>query len=325
MNILVTGGAGYIGSHVVKQLGQAGHNIIVLDNLIKGFRNAVLYGELIVGNTGDKKLVEQILYGDKIDAVIHFAAFTVVPESVNDPLMYYANNTCNTRSLLKCCAKAGVKYFIFSSTATIYGNAITSGKLSEDRTVSPINPYGTSKLMSEWMLRDYCAVNDMNYVTLRYFNVAGADPDGEIGQSTPGATLLIKVACEVATGKRDKLKLFGTDYPTPDGTGIRDYIHVSDLAKAHVDALDYLKNGGESLLCNCGYGKGYSVRDVIKALNSLVDKPIEVEEQPRREGDPAYLVADPKIIKKKIGWKPEYDNLKTIVKTSLEWEKNPKY
>ncbi len=325
MNILVTGGAGYIGSHVVKQLGQAGHEITVLDDLSRGFEQAVLYGDLIVGSSGDRELVEQILTDRDIEAVMHFAASTLVPESVKNPLKYYDNNTCNTRNLIECSDTAGVKYFIFSSTATLYGNLAISGKLNEDALVSPINPYGTSKLMSEWMLRDYCAVNNMNYVTLRYFNVAGADVDGEIGQSTPESTLLIKVACEVATGKRPQLNIFGTDYPTDDGTGIRDYIHVSDLANAHLKALEYLVSGGESVLCNCGYGHGYSVREVINAVNTLLDKPLSTVEAPRREGDPAYLVADIDKISSIMSWEPHFDDINLIVKTALEWETNKRF
>ena len=325
MNILVTGGAGYIGSHVVKLLGEQGHTIVVLDNLGKGFREAVLYGKFEVGNTGDRELVSRILRENSIDAVMHFAAHTIVPESVADPLKYYANNTCNTRSLLECCRDAGVKYFIFSSTAAVYGIPESAGAVSEESETRPINPYGTSKLMSEIMLKDLCAASSMKYVALRYFNVAGCDPEGRIGQSTPEATLLIKVACEAATGKREKLKIFGTDYPTPDGTGIRDYIHVMDLGTAHLAALDYLQAGGESTVCNCGYGHGFSVREVIDALNAQLDIPVRVEETDRRAGDPPSLIADTHKIHELMSWQPQYDDLNEIIRSALNWERLPRY
>ena len=325
MNILVTGGAGYIGSHVVKLLGQQGHNIVVLDNLSKGFKEAVLFGELVVGNTGDKELVSKILKDNNIEAVMHFAAYTIVPESVSDPLKYYENNTANTRSLLECCNEAGVKYFIFSSTAAVYGIPDEDKPITEDGKQQPINPYGMSKLMSEIMLRDLCAVSDMNYVALRYFNVAGCDPEAEIGQSTPEATLLIKVACEVAIGKRDHLKIFGTDYDTVDGTGVRDYIHVMDLADAHLKALEYLKQGGESTVCNCGYGHGYSVKQVVDALNAINGTPIKTVEEPRRAGDPPSLTANSDKLRKLTGWQPQYDNIDVIVKSALNWEQNKRY
>ncbi len=325
MNILVTGGAGYIGSHVVKLLGQQGHNIVVLDNLSKGFKEAVLYGELVVGNTGDKELVSKILNENNIEAVMHFAAFTIVPESVSDPLKYYENNTANTRNLLECCSKAGVKYFIFSSTAAVYGIPDKDKPITEDAKQQPINPYGTSKLMSEIMLRDLCAASDMNYVALRYFNVAGCDPEGEIGQSTPEATLLIKVACEVAIGKREHLKIFGTDYDTVDGTGVRDYIHVMDLADAHLKALEYLEQGGDSTVCNAGYGHGYSVKQVVDALDIIHGTPINTVEEPRRAGDPPSLTANSDKLRKLTGWQPQYDNIDVIVKSALNWEQNKRY
>ncbi len=255
--ILVTGGAGYIGSHVVRQLGERNERIVVLDRLITGFREAVRYGDLVVGDTADTALVEKLLGEHRIDTVLHFAAHTIVPESVTDPLKYYGNNTCATRNLLACCQAAGVKHFIFSSTAAVYGMP-PDGLAREESPLAPINPYGTSKLMSEWMLRDLAAATALRYVALRYFNVAGCDPSGQIGQSTPCATLLVKVAVEAAVGRRENVKIFGTDYPTPDGTGVRDYIHVEDLARAHLDALDYLRNGGDSVTLNCGYGHGYS-------------------------------------------------------------------
>ena len=318
--ILVTGGAGYIGSHVVRQLGEAGEQIVVLDNLCTGFADAVLYGELVVGNSGDRELVSRLLSEHDIDTVMHFAAHLVVPESVEKPLKYYSNNTCNTRNLLQCCDEAGVNNFIFSSTAATYGIP-TEGIATEESPTSPINPYGTSKLMSEWMLRDLSAVSNLNHVILRYFNVAGSDPEGRIGQRTPNATLLIKVACEVATGKRDNIKIFGTDYPTEDGTGVRDYIHVDDLARAHLDALKYLRQDGESTLVNCGYGHGYSVREVLNAVQRVNGKPLDIIEQPRRAGDPPQLIAGAERIRNLFGWKPRYDDLDFIVKTSLDWEK----
>ncbi len=318
--ILVTGGAGYIGSHVVKQLGELGENIVVLDDLSTGFANSVLHGELIVGNTGDKVLVKRILKDHGIESVLHFAAHTIVPESVSDPLKYYGNNTCNTRNLLECCAAIGVKHFIFSSTAATYGIP-ESTFCSEDSPTHPINPYGTSKLMSETMLRDLSSANDLRHVILRYFNVAGSDSEGNIGQSTKNATLLIKVAAEVAVGKRDHLYVFGSDYPTDDGTGVRDYIHVSDLADAHIQALKYLRNRGESTTLNCGYGHGYSVREVIDTMNSVNGVPIKTIDQPRRAGDPPALIAKVDKIHQTFEWTPKYDDLTEIVKTSLNWER----
>lgn len=323
-NILVTGGAGYIGSHAVKMLGEQGHKLVVLDNLNKGFREAVLHGQLIVGDTGDKKLVEKILAENDIDSVMHFAASTVVPESVLEPLKYYNNNTRNTLSLIECCVEADVKNFIFSSTAAVYGIPDIES-VTEDTPTNPINPYGASKLLSEIILRDTCAASGMKHVILRYFNVAGCDPDGKIGQSTPDATLLIKVAAEVAEGKREHLKIYGTDYPTSDGTGVRDYIHVNDLVDAHVKALDYLQQGGESQTFNCGYGRGYSVKDVVAAINSVYGQPIKVIERSRREGDPPALVADSEKLKRLTNWQPRFDDLNLIVKTALDWERNKKY
>lgn len=319
-SILVTGGAGYIGSHVVKLLGERGENIIILDDLSTGFEKSILYGKFIRGNTGDQQLVSQILEDYHVESVIHFAAHTIVPESVENPLKYYKNNTCCTRNLLECCSNAGVKHIIFSSTAAVYG-ALETGYASEETPKAPINPYGSSKLMSEQMIRDLSFATDLEHVILRYFNVAGSDPDGKIGQSTKNATLLIKVAAEVAVGKREKLLVFGTDYPTPDGTGIRDYIHVSDLAAAHINALDYLRNNGASTTLNCGYGHGFSVREVINAVNEENGTPIKVEEMPRRAGDPPELISVADKIRTTLGWEPRYDNLNLIVKTSLAWEK----
>ena len=319
-SVLVTGGAGYIGSHVAKQLGQAGENVIVLDNLSKGFKEAVLYGELVVGDTGDKELVTKVLAEHNIETVMHFAAHTIVPESVSDPMKYYWNNTCSTRNLLECCAEQNVKHFIFSSTAAVYGMP-EDGLATEESPLAPINPYGTSKLMSEWMLRDLSFATSLKHVALRYFNVAGCDSEGKIGQSTPEATLLIKVACEAAVGKRDAVYIFGTDYPTPDGTGIRDYIHVEDLASAHVSALDYLRKGGESTTLNCGYGHGYSVREVLDMVSKVNGTPLNIIEESRRAGDPPQLIAGVDKIHQVLNWTPEYDNLEVIVKTALDWER----
>jgi UDP-glucose 4-epimerase len=320
-SILVTGGAGYIGSHVVKLLGELGENIVVLDNLSTGNEDAILYGTFVQGDTGDRDLVSRILREHNVDTVMHFAAHTIVPESVENPLKYYANNTQNTLNLLRCCTEAGVDKVIFSSTAATYGVPSDSSKpCSEELQTAPINPYGMSKLMSEHMLKDLSFSTNLKHVILRYFNVAGSDPSGKIGQSTKKATLLIKVAAEVALGKREKLMVFGTDYDTPDGTGIRDYVHVTDLASAHVSALKYLREGGESTLVNCGYGKGFSVREVIDATQRIHGSPLEVVEQPRRAGDPPTLIAAVDKIHRTLDWTPEYNDLDVIVKTSLEWE-----
>jgi UDP-glucose 4-epimerase len=318
--ILVTGGAGYIGSHVVRQLGDAGESVITLDNLSTGFRQAVTRGELVVGDTGDEALLERLFAEHEIDTVMHFAAHTIVPESVADPLKYYRNNTANSRTLLDCAARHGVKHFVFSSTAAVYGIP-DSGRASEDSPTQPINPYGTSKLMTEWMLRDLAYAGGPAYVALRYFNVAGCEPTGHIGQSTPKATLLVKVACEAACGRRSHVSVFGTDYPTPDGTGLRDYIHVEDLAGAHLDALAYLREGGESTILNCGYGHGYSVRQVLSAVDRANGKPLDIRDEPRRPGDPPQLIAVAERIRSVLGWTPRFDDLDTIVRTSLEWER----
>lgn len=320
MTILVTGGAGYIGSHVVRQLGERGERVVVLDNLSTGFRSAVLSGLLVVGDTGDRELVSRLLAEHGIETVMHFAAHTIVPESVSNPLKYYGNNTCSTRSLLQCCEAAGVRHFVFSSTAAVYGIP-DGGVAAEDSPTQPINPYGTSKLMSEWMLRDLSAASPLRHVVLRYFNVAGSDPGGRIGQSTINGTLLTKVACETAVGKRPHVSIFGTDYPTPDGTGVRDYIHVEDLASAHVKALEYLRAGGESRTMNCGYGHGYSVREVISAVNRLHGESIRTIESPRRAGDPPSLVARAQRVREILGWAPQFDDLSVIVKSQLAWEK----
>lgn len=321
-SILVTGGAGYIGSHVVKLLGERDERVVVLDDLSTGNRDAVLFGELVEGNTADAALVEKVLKEHDVDTVMHFAAHTIVPESVENPLKYYRNNTAATRNLLECCQNAGIKNFIFSSTAATYGiPEDDSAPCIETTPTAPINPYGMSKLMSEYMLHDLSLACDMKHVILRYFNVAGSDPDGKIGQSTKNATLLIKVAAEVALGKREKLTIFGTDYPTPDGTGVRDYIHVTDLASAHLSALDYLRKGGESTLMNCGYGKGFSVRQVVDSVEKIHGKKLNVVEEPRRAGDPPALIAGVDKIHQTLDWKPQFDDLDKIVDSSLMWER----
>ena len=318
--ILVTGGAGYIGSHVVRQLGARGEQVITLDNLSTGFERAVTAGELIVGDTGDAALLEDIFARNEIDTIMHFAAHTIVPESVSDPLKYYRNNTSNSRTLLEAANRHGVQHIVFSSTAAVYGIP-EGGRAAEDTPTQPINPYGTSKLMTEWMLRDLAFAGGPSYVALRYFNVAGCEPSGTIGQSTPKATLLVKVACEAATGKRDKVSIFGTDFPTPDGTGLRDYIHVEDLATAHLDALTYLRDGGDSTVLNCGYGKGYSVREVLSAVEAANESPLVISEEARRAGDPPELVAVADKVREVLGWTPQFDNLDTIVRTALAWER----
>ncbi|MCI0434225.1 MAG: UDP-glucose 4-epimerase GalE [Gemmatimonadetes bacterium] len=318
--ILVTGGAGYIGSHTARQLRESGARVVVLDNLATGFRQAVLDATFVAGDSGNRDLVGKVLAEHRIDTVLHFAAHTVVPESVADPLKYYGNNTCSTRNLLECCAKHGVRHFVFSSTAAVYGIPAT-GIAAEDSPTLPINPYGTSKLMSEWMLRDLRAAGGPSYVSLRYFNVAGSDPLGRIGQSTRGATLLTKVACEAAVGKRPAVSIFGTDYPTPDGTGVRDYIHVEDLADAHLRALSYLRDGGASVTLNCGYGHGYSVREVLAMVERVSGRHLQIREEARRAGDPPTLIARADQVRDLLGWTPRFDDLEVIVKSSLDWER----
>ncbi len=318
--ILVTGGAGYIGSHVARQLGERGEKLVTLDNLSTGFRGAVLHGEFVQGDTGDAALVARVLAEHQVDTVMHFAAHIQVPESVANPLKYYRNNTANTRTLLECCIAAGVKNFVFSSTAAVYG--IPAGGIAdEDTPTVPINPYGWSKLMSEQMLRDVAAVTPLRYVALRYFNVAGADPGGRIGQSTPEATHLIKVACEHVVGKRKQIAIFGTDYDTADGTCVRDYIHVEDLAAAHLQALDYLCGDGASATLNCGYGEGLSVRDVLDAVARVSGSKLSITESGRRAGDPPQLIAAADRIRKTLGWTPKHQDLAGIVGTALAWEK----
>lgn len=318
--ILVTGGAGYIGSHVVAQLTERGEGVIVLDDLSTGFRQAVGDVPLVVGNVGDKPLVTGLLREHHVDTVVHFAAHTIVPESVAQPLKYYGNNTCATRNLLEVCAAQQIKHVVFSSTAAVYGIP-PSGLATEETPTAPINPYGTSKLMSEWMLRDLSLATPLRHVALRYFNVAGSDPAGRIGQSTRAATLLVKVACQAIVGKRSHVSIYGTDYDTPDGTGVRDYIHVADLAAAHLNAIDFLRAGGESSVINCGYGHGYSVRQVLSMVERVAAQKLDIREEPRRAGDPPSLVARADKVRSVLGWQPKLDDLEAIVRTSLEWER----
>ncbi|MDX2158471.1 MAG: UDP-glucose 4-epimerase GalE [Hyphomicrobiaceae bacterium] len=320
MTILVTGGAGYIGSHMVLELVDAGESVVVLDNLSTGFDWAVARpAELVIGDIGDTALVDRLLKERGIEAMIHFAGSIVVPESVANPLMYYENNTVKSRGLIAAAVANGVKSFIFSSTAAVYGNP-DELPVTETATLAPINPYGWSKLMTEIMLRDTAAAHDFRYVALRYFNVAGADPQGRSGQSTPRATHLIKVACETALGKRSHMEVFGTDYPTRDGTCIRDFIHVKDLARAHVAALQHLRAGGTADVFNCGYSKGYSVLEVIEAVKRVSGKTLDVRLSPRRAGDPAAIVAASAKIRDHLGWVPQHDDLDRIVAQALAWE-----
>ena len=321
MGVLVTGGAGYIGSHMVLELLDTGEDVLVLDNLSTGFRWAVPdAAKFVEGDIGDHNLVRRLLLRNKIDAVIHFAGSIVVPDSISDPLGYYLNNTCKSRSLIACTVEAKVPHFIFSSTAAVYGMP-KQNPVTEDAWPEPISPYGSSKLMTEIMLRDTAHTHDLRYVALRYFNVAGADPQGRSGQSTPQATHLIKVAAQTALGQRPCLEVFGTDYPTPDGTCIRDYIHVTDLARAHVAALEYLREGGTSEVLNCGYGNGYSVLDVIEAVKRSSGSDFAVRMTERRPGDPAALVAGADRIGKVLGWDPMLDDLDSIVDHALAWER----
>lgn len=324
MKLLVTGGAGYIGSHVVKALGLQGHDITVLDNLSTGNKKAITFGELVEGDLSNEVLLDNLFSAKKFEAVLHFAGSIVVPDSVSDPLGYYSNNTINSHRLIRACVKHGCHQFIFSSTAAVYGMTGESAA-TENTPTRPINPYGHSKLMTEQMLTDTAASSSLRFVALRYFNVSGADPEGQIGQSFPGATHLIKVACETATGKRPSIKVFGTDYPTPDGTCVRDFIHVTDLADAHVKALDYLAKGGKSEIMNCGYGHGFSVKQVLSKVREITGVQIKVEESPRRAGDPASVLSKADKIRSLLGWKPKHDDLGFIIKTAYEWESKGRY
>lgn len=324
MKLLITGGAGYIGSHVVKALGEKNHELFIYDNLSTGNREAVTYGELIEGSLEDTQKLREVFRAHKFDAVLHFAGSIVVPESVENPIKYYNNNTLNSLKLIEICREFNVNKFIFSSTAAVYGLP-DSGLCSEESETKPINPYGESKLMTELMLKDVSFSSDFRYVALRYFNVAGADPEGKIGQSFPQATHLIKVASELACGKRTEMKVFGTDYPTPDGTCVRDYIHVCDLAAAHVAALEYLDRGGESNVFNCGYGRGFSVREVLTKVEEVTKTKLNAIEVDRRAGDPASLTAIVSKIHKHLEWKPQYEDLSFIIKTAYEWEKKRHY
>jgi len=320
MTILVTGGAGYIGSHMVHTLLDAGESVVVLDNLSTGFDWAVPKGvPLVVGETGDQALAASTIAEHRVDSIIHFAASIVVPESVADPLRYYRNNTVNSRALIETAVKTGVRHFIFSSTAAVYGNPLQI-PINEDDPTVPMSPYGSSKLMTETMLRDAAAAHGLSYIILRYFNVAGADPLLRTGQSTKGATHLIKVAVETALGLRPMMEVFGTDYPTPDGTCIRDYIHVCDLARAHADALRHLRSGRPSLTLNCGYGRGFSVLEVIDAVKRVSGVDFKFSMSGRRPGDPAAIVADAGRIRSLLGFAPQFDELDTIVDHALKWE-----
>lgn len=321
MTLLVTGGAGYIGSHAVLRLIELGEEVIVLDDLSTGSRALVpARATLVMGDVGDLQLLRELLGQGRVEAVIHFAGSVVVPESVAAPLRYYFNNSVKSRTLIEACVESGVRRFIFSSTAAVYGEPDTT-PVPESADLRPINPYGRSKLVTEWMLEDAARAHGLSYVALRYFNVAGADPEGRAGQISPLATHLVKVACEVATGKRERLEIFGTDYPTRDGTCVRDYIHVTDLVEAHIAALEHLRRGGACGAFNCGDGRGCTVLEVVAALGRVLGRPIPTAPVGRRPGDPATLVADPKRIREVLSWTPRYDDIDFIVSTALEWER----
>jgi UDP-glucose 4-epimerase len=320
MTVLVTGGAGYIGSHMVHALVEAGESVVVIDNLSTGFREFLPDGiPLLVGDAGDERLVGNIIAQHKVESIIHFAGSIVVPESMRDPLGYYRNNTMTTRNLLNAAIKGRVNRFIFSSTAAVYGNPEQT-PVPENAPTRPMSPYGSSKLMTEIMLHDVASAHGMNYVALRYFNVAGADPLARVGLATVGATHLLKIAVEAATGQRAKIDVFGTDYPTPDGSCIRDYIHVSDLAQAHRAALSYLRGGGDSVTLNCGYGRGYSVLESIEAVRRISGRNFAVQYAPRRPGDIMTMVADTARMRATLDWTPQYDDLDTIATHALAWE-----
>ena len=320
MTVLVTGGAGYIGSHTVRALTDAGESVVVIDNLSTGFSQFVPEGvALFIGDAADENLVEGVISAHQVETIIHFAGSVVVPDSMRDPLAYYRNNTMTTRSLLNAAVKCGVNRFVFSSTAAVYGNP-DHVPVPEHAPTRPLSPYGSSKLMTEIMLHDVAAAHGMNYVVLRYFNVAGADPQARIGLATVGATHLMKIAVEAATGQRAKIDVFGTDYPTPDGSCIRDFIHVSDLAQAHRAALSYLRGGGASVTLNCGYGRGYSVKETIEAVRRISGRNFAVQYAPRRPGDIMTMIADTTLIRWTLNWTPQYDDLEAIAAHALKWE-----
>jgi UDP-glucose 4-epimerase len=320
MSILVTGGAGYIGSHMVHALADAGEPVVVIDDLSTGFRSAMPKTvPLIVGDVGSEELVEEVIRAHDVTEIIHFAASIVVPDSVSNPLGYYRNNTVNARSLLAAAVKTGIKHFIFSSTAAVYGTP-ERVPCAEDDFIKPMSPYGNSKLMTEMMLRDVAAVCSLKYVVLRYFNVAGADPKGRYGQSTTNTTLLVQIAAQVALGIRPYIEIYGDNYPTADGTCIRDYIHVADLVDIHLTALRHLRNAGTNLIANCGYGRGYSVKQVLDTVQSVSGRNFERRIGPRRRGDAVEVVADAKLIRAAFGWSPRYADLPTIVEHALRWE-----
>jgi UDP-glucose 4-epimerase len=320
MSVLVTGGAGYIGSHTVQALVEAGESVVVIDNLSTGFSQFLPQGvPLFIGDAGDEDLVEGVISAHRVESVIHFAGSVVVPESMRDPLAYYRNNTMTTRSLLNATVRSGVGRFIFSSTAAVYGNP-DQVPVPESAPTRPLSPYGSSKLMAEIMLHDTASAHRMSYVALRYFNVAGADPQARMGLATVGATHLLKITVEAATGQRAKIDVFGTDYPTPDGSCIRDFIHVTDLAQAHRAALSYLRGGGASMTLNCGYGRGYSVLETIEAVRKVSGRNFAVQTGPRRPGDIMTMIADTGLIRSTLDWTPQYDNLETIARHALAWE-----
>lgn len=319
-SVLLTGGAGYIGSHTLLACRDSGYSVVVLDDLSKGRRNLVPQDvPFYQGDIADAQILERIFSDHQVAAVVHFAASVVVPESVADPLSYYLNNTCKTRRLLQACVEQGIDRFVFSSTAAVYGQPGVS-PVRETTPAQPVNPYGNSKLMVEWMLRDAALAHGLHYVVLRYFNVAGADPEGRTGQATPDATHLIKVACEAVAGRRPGIQIFGDDYDTPDGTCVRDFIHVSDLARAHVKALDHLGGQGDSVTLNCGYGRGYSVKQVLEAIKRVSGSSLPITVAPRREGDVAELIADVSRLRGLFDWVPEHDDLDFILRTALDWE-----
>jgi len=321
MTVLVTGGAGYIGSHMVLRLADAGERVVVLDNLSTGFDWAIdQRATFAPGNAGDIELVQKLVAEHRIDAIVHFAGSIVVPESVADPLKYYANNTATSRNLIEAAVRAGVKHFIFSSTSAVYGSAGLE-PVAEETRLAPESPYGRSKMMTEMMLADVAAAHPITYGVLRYFNVAGADPKKRSGQSSPNASHLIKVALLAALGRRPSVGIFGTDFPTPDGTGVRDYIHVTDLVEAHALLLEYLRAGGKSATMNCGYGRGYSVRQVIDTVKTVSGVDFKVIEEPRRAGDAASVVAKSDKVRQVLGWKPEHDDLNEIVDAAMSWER----